>query len=179
MINVSIARRYARALLAVALQSGRADEVLGELDLTVGAMTESPQVRDLFRSPGFSREGRHAFVAELSKKAGFAEPTISFLKLLVDRGRVEHIEQVTRIYRQLADEAAGRIRAEIFTPRPLDTKSKERLTSAISKITKKKIQLEERVDEDLMGGLVVQVGDRVYDGSLKTQLKRIRETALS
>lgn len=179
MINVSIARRYARALIAVSLQSGRVDEVLEELETMAKAMSASAEMRDLFHSPGFSREQRHDFLQAFAKRAGFGEPTISFLRLLLDRGRAEHIDQITRIYRQLADEAAGRVRAEVHTPRKLDPKASAGLAAALSRITGRKIQLEEMIDESLIGGIVAKVGDRVFDGSVRTQLERIRKTALS
>ncbi len=179
MINVSIARRYARALLAVSLESGRADEILAELENMASLLAHSLEARDFFQSPSFTREQRHRFLAKLSKTKSLSEPTISFLKLLVDRGRMEHIEHITRIYRDLADEAAGRARAEVSSPSRLEPAAAKALAGALSRITSKKIQLEENVDENLIGGLVVKVGDRVFDGSLKTQLERVRQTALS
>ncbi len=179
MINVSIARRYARALLAVSLEAGRVDEVLRELQVTAEAIAGSSRARDLFQSPGFTREARHALLAELSRSAGHAEPTTSFLKLLVDRGRIEHIEEITRVYEQLADEAAGRIRAEVRTARELDPEAARSLAAAFSRITNKTVEVEQQIDEELLGGLVVKVGDRVFDGSIKTQLEKMREAALS
>jgi F-type H+-transporting ATPase subunit delta len=179
VINVSIARRYARALLAASTELGRADAVLEELETMVKAMADSKDVKGLFESPGFTRQERQGFVEAFAKLARFEQPTVSFLGLLVDRGRTEHIEQIARIYRQLADEAAGRVRALVSSPKPLDAKARESLKAALAKMTGKTIQLEEKVDPTLVGGLVAKVGDRVFDGSLKTQLESIRKAALS
>jgi F-type H+-transporting ATPase subunit delta len=179
VINVSIARRYARALLAVGLEKGRADAVLDELEGLTRAMTESSDLRTLFESPVFSREQRHGVLESLAKKGMVTEPTLSFLRLLVDRERTAHLEQITRIYRDLADEAAGRLRAEVQTSKPLDEAAAGKLGATLEKLTGKKVRLERRVNAALLGGLVAQVGDTVYDGSLKTQLQKIRETALS
>ena len=179
VINVSIARRYARALIAVALEKGRVDEVLAELETMVRTVAGSPELQDLFQSPGFSKKQRLGIIDAFAEKKVFAEPTVSFFRLLVERGRTEHIEQIARIYRQLADESAGRVRAEVHTPRPLEPKDSARLKEALAKITGKKIQLDAQVDETLIGGMVAKVGDRVFDGSVRTQLENIRKAALS
>ncbi len=180
MINVSIARRYARALLAVATEVNRVDEVMRELDGLVGLMAESPDLRNVMASPGFSREQRQEIFGEVTGGGAVAEPTASFLRLLIDRGRIEHLQQIARIYTEFADEAARRVRAEVFTPRPLELDEVRRLEAALSDIEgNKSIEMTQQIVPSLLGGVVAKVGDRVFDGSLKTQLEKIRQAALS
>lgn len=179
MINVSIARRYARALLSVALDMDKADTVSVDLKKVVEIHRNSPEIRELFRNPGFSHTQRHDFIDSFSKKAGMDEISQSFLKLLIDRNRTGHIEQIARIYEELADESANRLKALVQTSAPLDSKSRDKLSSALSELTGKTIIIEETTEPSLLGGLVTRVGDRVFDGSLRTQLKSMRKSVIT
>src|SRR5262249_62149892 len=103
-------------------------------------------------------------------------PTVvNFLRLLVDRQRVGDLGQIARSYRAMVDEKVGRMRATVTSAAPLTDRETKSLRDAIAEMTGRTIVLDARTDPSLIGGLVTQVGARQFDGSLRTQLERMRE----
>jgi F-type H+-transporting ATPase subunit delta len=175
---VSISRRYARALLEVALESGQGDRILAELEALATEIDAARDLRILLESPIFARSQRREVLAAVAERARLTKTTHDFLMLLVDRDRTALLRQIVRIYRDLADEAAGRVRATVTSPLPLSEAETSELEGALATATGKTVALSTELDPALLGGLVARVGDRVYDGSLKTQLERLRDVAL-
>ncbi len=91
--------------------------------------------------------------------------------LLLDKGRIASLPDIARAHRTLVDEQAGRVRATVTSARPLDPLLETRLKTALEKLSGKKVIFEKREDPALLGGVVAQVGDIVYDGSVRTQLR--------
>ena len=178
MALVSISRRYARALLEVALESGQGDKILAELEVLATEIDGARDLRVLLESPIFARSQRREVLAALAERAKLSKTTHDFLMVLVDRDRTALLRQIARIYRDLADEAAGRVRATVVSPLPLSETETRQLNGALASATGKTVALTTELDPALLGGLVARVGDRVYDGSLKTQLKLLRDAAL-
>ena len=179
MILVSIARRYARALLEVAQEEKRADEILSELEALQGAIEGSAELQQVVSSPLFSRDQRSQVLRQVAEAMGVKGTTQQFLSLLADRDRTDHISMIVRIYRDLADAAAGRVRALISAPYSLSKKETEALQKALSAATGKTVAVESEEDPSLLGGLVAKVGGVTFDGSIKTQLRHLRDAALA
>ncbi|MFO0002631.1 MAG: ATP synthase F1 subunit delta [bacterium] len=98
----------------------------------------------------------------------------SFLRLLLDKDRFAALADIAREYRALADAEAGRVRATVTTAAELTPATRDAVANALVRSTGKKVVLETRVDPALLGGLVAQVGGRVYDASLRTRLERLQ-----
>ncbi len=179
VVLVSIARRYARALLDVARESGQVDGVLAEIERIETALEGTPELSQVLESPLFSRDQRRALLEKLAGPLALSETTLNLLRLLSDRDRTAHLPLILREYRRMADELAGRVRAVAITPLPLPKETTARLSEALSRVTGKTVVLEERTDPTLIGGLVAKVGDTTFDGSLRTQLRRLRQAALA
>ena len=179
MVGVSIARRYARALLEVAVSEGRIDEVLSELAGLAEQVQVGLPLYSVFESPSVTRRERRAVAEQVAERLGFSEITTNLLRLLSDRERLTLVPDIARIYRDLADEAQGRVRAQVSAPLPLTEDQVARLRSVLEQVTGKTIDLRVDSDPELLGGLVAQVGDTTFDGSLKTQLRSLRDAALS
>ena len=175
MINVSVARRYARALISVAGDSGGIDTVLEPLDAFARALESEPELTDLLVNPAYSRLQRAAVVEAMLKHLGAKEPAfVNLIKLLCDRGRLVHLPQIARLYRDLADERAGRVRGKVTTAVELSKESLAKLGKTLEKATQRSVVLETRVDPTILGGASAQVGSMVYDGTLRTQLEDLR-----
>ena len=99
--------------------------------------------------------------------------------LLLDKGRIASLPDIARAHRGLVDEHAGRIRATVTSARPLDPVLETRLKTALEKQSGKTVILEKREDPSIVGGLITQLGDIIYDGSVRTQLLEMREQLLS
>jgi F-type H+-transporting ATPase subunit delta len=175
MVNVSIARRYARALLEVASEAAKADAVAEQLSTLVGVFQKNRELEDVLLNPAYTREQRSGVVEALMKVVGRVEPVLAnTLRLLVERNRLSYLPDIARLYRDMADAQAGRVRGHVTSATPLTPEALEGVRSALQQLTQRNVVLETRVDPALLGGVSAQVGSLLYDGSLKTQLELMR-----
>jgi F-type H+-transporting ATPase subunit delta len=174
MVNVSIARRYARALLEAAGPS--ADEVLKQLEVFVNALHTSKELTDVVNNPAYTVSQRRAVVEQLISSAGEVNPALSnALRLLTERGRFGALADIGRVYRDLVDVRMGRVRGRITSARRLDAGAVNALEGALERLTQKKVVLETREDPALIGGATATVGSQTYDGSLRAQLDALKK----
>lgn len=175
MIHSSVARRYARALLSLGLEDGRFEQYGDELEAMLEAMRTSRELGGLVANPEYTQRQRQAAVDVAAGALKLSPVTVNFLRLLVDRQRGGDLPAIGRAYRALVDQQAGRIRATVTAARPLSDGELERLREAIGRMTGRSIVLESKTDPSLIGGVVTQVGATQLDGSLRTQLERMRQ----
>jgi F-type H+-transporting ATPase subunit delta len=175
LITASVARRYARALLALGLEEGRFEQVGEELEAVLQAIRERRELRVLLENPGYTPAQRLAAVDAAASALRLSPATANFLRLLVERQRGGDLAAIARAYRAMVDQQAGRVRATVTAARPLSDGELERLREAIGRMTGSSIVLESRTDPALIGGVVAQVGTLQLDGSLRTQLERLRD----
>jgi len=177
MIAVAAVRRYASALYAAADRLGVVDQVQADLALVGETVRENYGLRDAVTEPATPERARKRILERL-----FAphvhELTVRFLCLLVDKRRAEIIPSLEKTFRRIADERRGIQRATIISAVPLTPDELAAAQRAIAGMTAKKVILETRVDPAVLGGMVVQVGDRLIDGSIRGQLQQIH-TALA
>jgi F-type H+-transporting ATPase subunit delta len=174
VIRVSIAQRYARALLDVGLQAGKLEELGEGLDTMAQALRVSPELREVMENPAVSSQTRHAVLEKLI--AQFKTPPLAanLFRLLVDRARLGYVEAIARSYRDLVDERTNRVRAKITSAVPLEEKTVETIQNNLAMLTRKKVTLEKVVDPKILGGVIAQVGSFTLDGSLASQLQSLR-----
>lgn len=184
MISGSLAKRYARALLALATTPATRDRYLQNLgDFTAACLTRDPRdpsgERDLIKvlaAGHHTLSNRRAILRAVLERIG-AEPNVrKFLELVLERGRIDGIEQIHRHYRDLADGLAGRIRATIKSATALDPGAQTRIKAALESATGKQVLLETEVDAELIGGLVAHVGSYTLDRSVRTSLDKLRSS---
>ncbi|ADO68603.1 ATP synthase F1 subunit delta [Stigmatella aurantiaca] len=175
MVNVSIARRYARALLDVTAESQRTDAVATQLASLVQAFEKSAELSDVLLNPAYSRSQRAQVVESLIQLAGNLEPVLAnTLRLLVERNRLIYLPDISRVFRDMADTRAGRVRGHVTSAAPLSPATLEQLRKNLQQATQRDVILEQKVDPALIGGAAAQVGSVLYDGSLRTQLEQMR-----
>jgi F-type H+-transporting ATPase subunit delta len=179
MIIGSIARRYAKALLAIGIKQQSYDAIGKELDRAADTVTRSPELRHVLANPVFPVEKRRLVLEELARRLALSKTVRNFVMLLLDKGRIDKLPDIARAHRALVDEHAGRVRAVVISARPLDPALEARLKSALEKQSGKTVILEKREDASIVGGLVTQLGDLVLDGSVRTQLADLRDELLS
>lgn len=179
MILGSVSRRYAKALLEIGVQQQTYDALGKELDRAADTLRSSPELRNALENPVFSLEKRKLIMDELSRRLALSRTVRNFIMLLLDKGRIAALPDIARVHRTLIDEHAGRLRATVTSARPLDPLLETRLKSALEKSSGKVVLFEKREDPAILGGLVTQLGDTVYDGSVRTQLQQLREELLS
>lgn len=178
MISGSIARRYAKALLELG-QAHKMSELFGkDVDRVVELVEKSPELARTLENPVFAHSKRRAVLEDVVTRLGVQKLVRNFLLLLLDRNRIAALPAIAREHRALVDKAQGRVRATLTTAKPIDQMLELRIKAALEKSTGKTILLEKREDPSLLGGVVTQIGDMVYDGSVRAQLDDLRRTLL-
>jgi len=173
--NRTAATRYARALLDVAAESNRTDAVADQLTSFVRAFEQSRELSDVLLNPAYSRGQRSQVVEALIKVMGNVEPALAnTLRLLVDRNRLSYLPDIARLYRDMADAQAGRVRGQVTSAVPLSADTLQSLASNLKALTQRNVVLEAKVDPTVLGGVAAQVGSTLYDGTLRTQLEQMR-----
>lgn len=176
MINNTLAKRYAKALVQLASEGGLIDGFRKELSIMDSVFSANADLRAAFADPALTLEQKKSIMKDLIAKTSSSELVGNFLLLLVDKNRVAFLGQIVQTYEKLADEFSGVIRPVIRTAFTLDAGQVASIQSALEKKTGKKVIPEVSVDKSLLGGVVTQIGDIAYDSSVKTQLKRIQDT---
>ena len=174
MIAGSIGRRYAKALLQIGVETRSFDALGRELDRAAETIGKSPELKNAVENPVFPLSQRHRVLEDVATRLGLSTTIKNLLLLLLDKGRIAALPDIARAHRELVDEQAGRARATITSAAPLDPQVEQRLKSALEKQTGKTVLLDKKVDPSLIGGVVTQVGDLVFDGSVKSQLESLR-----
>ncbi|HEX2567933.1 MAG TPA: ATP synthase F1 subunit delta [Polyangia bacterium] len=177
----SVARRYAKALLEIGVAHKNAEAMGQELDRLVELFQSSIELADTLRNPVFPLSRRRAVLDEVIKRLAFSPQSMvrNFTLLLLDRGRIASLPDIAREYRGLLDESLGRVRVQVTSATPLDGAVESRLQQALAHQTGKTVILEKSVDPALVGGIVSQIGDVVYDGSVRTQLDNLKQQLLA
>jgi len=170
-----IARVYAEALLNAAERHGQADAVLEEVESLVRDLfSADPQFEAFFASGAIGRKDK-ARVIESVFAGRASELFVNFLLVLNDHERLHLIRPILAAYRELRDDRAGRLRVQVQTAVPLPEDQRERLLRQLRESYHKEPLLETRLDPDLLGGMVVRVGDWVYNSSVRQRLESIRK----
>lgn len=178
MSSMAVGRRYARALLSLAKESGELNKVKTDMRELAEAWASSAELRQVFEDPKLSPETKRGVVSALAEKMGLAPVVGRTLKLLSDRRRMRALPDIASAFALLADDSAGVVRAEVATATALPEAYFEELTRVLEKATGRKITLVRKVDPTLIGGVVARVGDRVFDGSLKNRLHELKDSLL-
>ena len=174
MHETSIARNYAEALLALATKAQDA-EGWGALVSALGdAVQQDVTLRRFLEAPQISAAQKNVVLGKaLEGKA--PKPFVRFVQKLVANRRQMLIADVAVEYQALLDEAVGRVHARVTVAREYDAAAKEALQAALTKALNKTVVAHVQVDERIIGGVVVRVGDRVMDGSVRRRLGRLRD----
>jgi F-type H+-transporting ATPase subunit delta len=174
MIMGSIARRYAKALFGLAVESKRVEAWAKSLDALRAAVLGAPDLRDVLSNPVYSKEQRRAVVEKLAAALALDAEPANLLFLLGDRNRLGHLAGVVETFRELADRHLGRARAKVTSAVELDDASAQAIADELSRKHGAQILLDRAVDPAILGGVIAQVGSLVYDGSVRTQLEDLR-----
>ena len=169
------AARYARALFDVALKES--DPVQIERDLTSFAelMSQHAELHNALTNPAIPASAKHQLVDTFGGRLKMAAPAHKLLLLLADRDRLAVIPDLLDVYRERLREHQQVVRAEVTTAAPLSGDRLAQLQKKLAEITGRKVDMKTNVDPSIIGGVVTRIGSTVYDGSIATQLAKLRE----
>lgn len=174
-ITSGMAGRYANALFELALESKATDAVKNDLDRFDALITESADLDRLVRSPVYGVDEQLRALSAILDKAGIDGLAANFLRVITTNRRLFAVRNMIRIYRALVARHKGEVTALITVADKLSDNNREALRSALKSVTGgKDIDLDVRIDPAIIGGLVVKVGSRMIDSSLRTKLNAIR-----
>ena len=173
--NVSgVAGRYATALFELARDEKSVDSVKADLETFEALIAESADLARLVRSPVFSADAQLKALSAVLDRAGIGGTTAKFLKVLTANRRLFTVRDVIRGFRTLVARFKGEATAEVTVAEQLSEKNLEALKGALKTVTGKDVDLKVKVDPAIIGGLVVKVGSRMVDSSLRTKLNAIK-----
>jgi len=175
VIGGGLARRYARALLGIGQEEGQVRRVLDEADRFALLLSEVPALREALEARHINSRDKMAVLEATVSGEGYHPATSNFLRLLIDKGRMNAFSQILTELRRLVEELEGIERVEVVSATPLPGTQRDFLKSVLERRTGKRIELEEKQDPAVLGGMVVKMGSTIYDGSVRTQLSQIRE----
>jgi F-type H+-transporting ATPase subunit delta len=170
------ASRYAKALFEVALQErADLDQVDRDLQAVIAMMRVSPDLAAASNRRTVTDAARKSLMEAVSKAMALTTPVTKLLVLLADNGKLHYLPDLAEAYRERLLAHKNIVRAEVTSAAPLSPEKTKAVEESLSKSTGKKVELSTRVDPGLLGGLVAKIGSTVYDGSVRTQLERLRK----
>ena len=173
-ITAGLAGRYATALYQLAIESKQVDGILQDLHSLNKLIDSNEELRKLIYSPVFGTEQKASVVTQILKKAKASPLVVQFVGTIATNGRLFAIVSIISAFIKEVDNRRGKISAEVVSAIPLDEARKAQIQkSIISLANAKDVSLVMRVDPSLIGGLVIRIGSRMFDTSLKTKLNRL------
>jgi F-type H+-transporting ATPase subunit delta len=169
---------YAKSLLGAAEKAGQADQVVEELEAIVSDVLDKlPQVDAMLKSPRLTHEERLP-ILERAFGGRVSPTTMTFLKVVSRHGRLDCLRAIARAARKQLNTIRGRVEVRVETAFPLNNAVRDRIMSRLRELLHREVVLSATVNDELIGGLVVRVGDTVYDASVAAGLKRMAQVTL-
>lgn len=173
-ISASIAGRYAQALFDIVSEAGGIDQLALQVDELHTVLQISDSLHTLIASPIYTRRQQQDGITAIAKKMGLAMPLANTLALMAQNRRLFVLPQLVSALQRLIAEARGEITADIVSAVELSTTQKDRLTTVLADKSGKKVKLNTRVDESLIGGMIVKLGSQMIDSSIRSKLASLQ-----
>ncbi|MFK7769689.1 MAG: ATP synthase F1 subunit delta [Mariniblastus sp.] len=168
---------YAKALLAFGQDSNNVDQLVDELNSVAGVVNDLPELKSALESPRIASEAKSkmldkAFGSKVDKGL------LNFLKVIGNKGRYDCLGAIADSANKMKDEMSGRVQAMLISAAEVDDSVKDGIAERLSTKLGKKVSLQSEVDPSIIGGMVIRIGDTVYDGSVVNQLAQVRAKAV-
>ncbi len=170
----NIAKRYARAFFEIAEEEKMLEKYYDELRQFSSVVSQNQSLKEFLANPIFEQDNKKQVLEQIISRMKLSPMTVNFLKLLIDKRRMDVLADIESCYRQMMDEALKKLRVTVKTAFPLSADMLNYVTSALERMTGKQVDVTVETDQNLLGGIVIGVGDTLYDGSIKSQLNNMR-----
>lgn len=170
----SASLQYANALADVALEQSAGEATAKQLGSFDAAYAQSAELRTFLASPAIGVQAKHEVMEKIVKRLGASKIIRNFLFVIADNRRTQLIPEIAAAFQQVLRQRQGVAEAEICSAVELTAAQKKELAAALERLTGKKIEPKYLLDASLLGGVVVRIGDTIYDGSLRTRLNEMR-----
>ena len=179
MIGMNVARRYARAILELGVESGNLDGLVTEIASAADTYAASPELRAVLGDPLVSHAAKRGILTDLGRELGLSPVASNALRLLGDRRRLGILPAIAQILKEMNDLRRGVVRAEVTTAVRLSEGYYAKLQEQLARMTGKTVVLDRREDPELIAGVVTRIGDTVVDGSLRARLEEMKIAMLA
>lgn len=176
MSKARISKRYAKALFNLGRQDGSYLKYGQELGEFVKCYQEIIDLGDAISNPLFAIDDRKKILNAVLDKGGYSLMLRNFLNLLLDKNRIGYIESINEYYSSLTDEVSNISRAEIITATPIREETLDKVIKAFEGLTSKSIKAKIVEDPEIIGGIIVKIGDTYWDGSIRAQIEGLKES---
>lgn len=175
----AVAEHYAQAVFELAEKDGKVERVLNDISLINLTLSSDPEASRLLRHPGVPATEKKAAFAEVVKTKKLDDLVGRLIDMLCDRRRLEILPALEKAYKDLLRERKGIVVGTIVSAEPLDDTQRAHLETRLRQKLGKQLELQMEVDESLIGGFMLKIGDQVIDGSLKGRLQAVERSLLS
>jgi F-type H+-transporting ATPase subunit delta len=170
-----ISKRYAKAIFDIAREEGKSEEYFDELKGFNDILGQNASLKGFMVNPVFAKADKMNVLDQVADKAALSPIMRNFLRILIEKGRIGSLAEIQDWYQESLDRISGRVRVQVATAYKLSGDLEEKLRLKMEEVTGKKVEMNVESDQSLIGGIVVKVGDTLYDGSIRAQLNSIRE----
>lgn len=178
MLDKSVAITFVNALLDVATEKGQFEQIEKDLDLVCEIISKHADLKKVLFHPSVSRSSKKELIQNVFDKS-VSGLMMNFLSLLIDRRKEGILDFVTDVYKEVTHEKKGVLKATVQTVMPLSGERLEDFKKKLKKITGKTVELEVVQNPDILGGMVIQIGNKMIDGSVANRLKNLKNRLLS
>ena len=179
MVTGSLSRRYARAILEIGIAQNNLEKLGSDLRSLAAAMKSSPELETVMSNPAMRRADRKGVIDALLARIGADPISKNFVNLLLDGERMSALQAISREVDGMIEARAGRVAAEVTSAQALTPAQLASITAGLEKLSGKKVVVTKKEDPSILGGVIAKVGDVIYDGSVRNQLRTLREGLLS
>jgi len=176
LINLIIARRYAKALLTIGKEDGRYKEYGEELNAFAQLLEREPDLKNAIVNPIYSKDDRRGVLLRVTELIKLSPMVSNFVKLLFDKRRIDAVLGISQVYQQLVDQLENISRAQVKIAVPLEEATLSRIRETLEKITGNTVVMEVEEEPAIIGGIMARAGDLILDGSVRTQLQSLTES---
>jgi F-type H+-transporting ATPase subunit delta len=169
-----VAKRYAKALVALAKEHRRLADTGAQLRRLAQLIEDTPELKSLLYNPTINRRFKDDLLADLAQRLRLGPMELNFVRMLLEKGRLPQMPHIVALYEVLAEEAQNRLRVRVRSAFPLPPALQEEVRQRFAQYTSKEIVIDQDLDPTLIGGIVAQMGSLVLDGSLRNELQRIK-----
>jgi F-type H+-transporting ATPase subunit delta len=172
----TLGKRYARAILELATEQGQAEQLGAELAEFAALWNGSPELQSVFANPEVSLPARKSVLSEVLASAGASPLARNSILYIADSGRLSALPQISSAYTELAEAASGVVRAEVTSASPLSDVYYAQLQRTLEQVSGHKVSITRKTDPALIAGVVTRVGDKVFDGSIRSRLADLKDS---
>ncbi|QYO61935.1 ATP synthase F1 subunit delta [Leptolyngbya sp. 7M] len=175
MSTETIARRYASALADVVVKTGESDTVRNEIGTLKELFTSNQDLQNAFSNPAIAHSRKEGLLEGLIDKAKPTKTTSNFLRVLLQNGRLTDLPAINEKFGSVLEERSGLLQAYVTSAHELSEEQKKELKANLDRLTGRTVNLNFKIDPELIGGVVTRIGSTVYDSSVRTKLENLKE----